>query len=253
MASDSKTACLIVIGDEILSGRTQDANLKYLANWLNGEGIQLAEARVIGDDEAVIIETLNHCRKAFDYVFTTGGIGPTHDDITALSIARAFGVELELRDEIKDALGAYNDKVPLNEARLKMAYIPLGAELIENSVSIAPGFRVENVFVLAGIPAVMRAMLEALGGRLVGASCVVSKSITAFIGESGIAMELGEIQDRYPGSSVGSYPFYKDKTYGTSLVVRSSDSAMVDAAINEIIGCLEARDIRFEFGEPDDD
>ena len=153
-------AALIIIGNEILSGRTQDKNLSYLANWLNEIGIQLSEVRVIRDEEKIIIDTVNHLRSEYDYVFTTGGIGPTHDDITSLSIARAFGVELEVNDKALSILKEYYKDGELTEARMKMTMIPVGAELVDNPVSKAPGFKMDNVFVMAGIPSIMQGMLE---------------------------------------------------------------------------------------------
>ena len=167
-------AALIIIGNEILSGRTQDKNLSYLANWLNEIGIQLSEVRVIRDEEKVIIDTVNHLRSEYDYVFTTGGIGPTHDDITSLSIARAFGVELEINDKALAILKEYYKDGELTEARMKMTMIPVGAELVDNPVSKAPGFKMDNVFVMAGIPSIMQGMLEGARRFLKGGDVVKS-------------------------------------------------------------------------------
>jgi len=254
MTDESKRAALVVIGDEVLSGRTDDANLNYLARWLNAQGIQLAEARVISDDETNIINAVNELRCCFDYVFTTGGIGPTHDDITSLSIARAFGCEMAENAEARKLLEASRGG-QMNEARLKMAMIPEGAELIYNRVSAAPGFRLDNVYVLAGIPAVMRAMLETLDGKLEGSQPVKSMTVTAYVGESGFAADLGQVQDTYPDTSIGSYPFYHQdehgrSSYGAALVVRATEDATLTAAMQDIRARLTARGIRFDEGEP---
>jgi len=216
-------AALIVIGNEILSGRTQDKNLSYLANWLNEIGIQLSEVRVIRDEEKVIIDTVNHLRSEYDYVFTTGGIGPTHDDITSLSIARAFGVELEINDKALAILKEYYKDGELTEARMKMTMIPVGAELVDNPVSKAPGFKMDNVFVMAGIPSIMQGMLEGARMFLKGGDVVKSMSIDVFTPESNVAQTLTNLQDKYNDVEIGSYPFSKDNRFGTTLVMRSSD------------------------------
>ena len=230
-SSAAYTACLIIIGNEILSGRTRDANLQYLAAKLNGWGIRLREARVIPDDGETIVETVNRCRQAFDYVFTTGGIGPTHDDITAASIARAFGVGLVKDARSFDLMAArFADPADFNEARRKMCFIPEGAVPIENSVSIAPGFQIGNVFVLAGVPSIMRAMVDTLQNRLVGGAPVESRAIGCNLPEGAIAQGLGDIQQRWPEIDIGSYPFYREGKFGTSLVLRGTDAADLDAA-----------------------
>lgn len=225
------TACLIIIGNEILSGRTRDANLQYLAEKLNGWGVRLREARVIPDVESTIMETLNHCRETFDYVFTTGGIGPTHDDITAASVAKAFGVGLVKDQKSFDLMAArFENPGDFNESRQKMCFVPDGAVTIDNSVSIAPGFQMENVFVLAGVPSIMRAMVDTLQNRLVGGAPVQSTSVGCHLPEGAIAQGLSDIQDRWPDIDVGSYPFYKEGKFGTSLVLRGTDSADLVAA-----------------------
>ena len=216
-------ASLIIIGNEILSGRTQDKNLAYLAIWLNEIGIQLAEVRVIRDEENEIIETVNLLRKKYDYVFTTGGIGPTHDDITSESVAKAFNVDLEVNQRALDILKEYYKDSELTEARMKMTKIPKGAELVENPVSKAPGFKIENVFVMAGIPKIMQGMLEGAKIHLSGGKPVRSESIDVFMPESFIAAELSNLQDKFKDVEIGSYPFVKEGKYGTSLVMRSSD------------------------------
>ena len=216
-------ASLIIIGNEILSGRTQDKNLSYLANWLNEIGIQLSEVRVIRDNEDEIIDTVNTLRKKYDYVFTTGGIGPTHDDITSESIAKAFGVPLEINSGALGILREYYKDSELTEARMKMTKIPKEAELVENPVSKAPGFKIDNVFVMAGIPKIMQGMLEGAKSHLSGGKPVQSDSIDVFMPESFIAEELSNLQDQFKDVEIGSYPFVKDGKYGTSLVMRSAN------------------------------
>ena len=225
------TACLIIIGNEILSGRTRDANLQYLADRLNGWGVRMREARVIPDVEQTIVDTVNHCREMFDYVFTTGGIGPTHDDITAASLAKAFGVGLVKDRKSFDLMAArFDNPADFNESRQKMCFIPEGATTIENAVSIAPGFQIGNVFVLAGVPSIMRAMVDTLQNRLVGGAPVQSRSVGCHLPEGAIAQGLSDIQDRWPDIDIGSYPFYKDGKFGTSLVLRGTDPGDLDDA-----------------------
>ena len=216
-------ASLIIIGNEILSGRTQDKNLSYLATWLNEIGIQLSEVRVVRDEEDEIVDTVNLLRKKYDYVFTTGGIGPTHDDITSESIAKAFNVDLETNPQALAILKDYYKDSELTEARLKMTKIPKGAELVENPVSKAPGFKIENVFVMAGIPKIMQGMLEGAKIYLSGGEPMKSESVDVFMPESFIAEELSNLQNKFKDVEIGSYPFVKDGKYGTSLVMRSSD------------------------------
>ena len=227
-------AALIIIGNEILSGRTQDKNLSYLANWLNEIGIQLSEVRVIRDEEKVIIDTVNHLRSEYDYVFTTGGIGPTHDDITSLSIARAFGVELEINDKALAILKEYYKDGELTEARMKMTMIPVGAELVDNPVSKAPGFKMDNVFVMAGIPSIMQGMLEGARRFLKGGEVVKSMSIDVFTPESNVAQALTDLQKKYNDVEIGSYPFSKDNRFGTTLVMRSSDEKRLHQCDEEL-------------------
>lgn len=231
-------AALIIIGNEILSGRTKDKNLAYLAEWLNEIGIQLYEVRVIRDDEKEIIDCVNLLRKKFNYVFTTGGIGPTHDDITTESIAKAFDVELETNPEALKILQGYYKKGDLNEARLKMTLLPKGAQLVENPVTKAPGFKMDNVFVMAGIPSIMQGMLEGARVFLETGTKMSSKSIDVFMPESFVATELSQIQDNYLNVEIGSYPFNKDGKFGTSLVMRSTDLEALDRceiAVSEMI------------------
>jgi molybdenum cofactor synthesis domain-containing protein len=232
-------AALIIIGNEILSGRTKDKNLAYLAEWLNEIGIQLYEVRVIRDDEKEIIDCVNLLRKKYNYVFTTGGIGPTHDDITTASIAKAFNVELETNPEALNILKGYYKEGELNEARLKMTLLPQGAELVENPVTKAPGFKMENVFVMAGIPSIMQGMLEGAKTFLEIGNKMSSKSIDVFMPESVVAGELSKIQDKFSNVEIGSYPFNKEGKFGTSLVMRSADLQALDRCEHEITAMVK--------------
>ena len=228
-------ACLIIIGNEILSGRTQDLNLAFLGERLNEIGVRLAEARVIADDTETIINTINECRAKYDYVFTTGGIGPTHDDITSAAVAKAFGVALH-RDP--EALGLlrqhYTNPADLNEQRMKMCEVPEGAILVDNPISKAPGYQIENVFVLAGIPMIMQAMYEALKERLVGGESMKCRTIVAFMGEGVLAKGLGDVQDAHSGIEIGSYPFFRDGKLGTALVLRGPSERALDTATESV-------------------
>ncbi len=237
------TACLIIIGNEILTGRTKDANLPYIAERLNAIGVRLAEARIIPDVEATIIETVNRCRRAFDYVFTTGGIGPTHDDITADCIAKAFGVPLERNPEAVRLLQTHYEKsgIELTEARLRMANIPAGAAFIDNPVSTAPGFQLENVFVMAGVPSIMQAMFEGVKHRLVGGAPMRSRTVTCLLPEGDLAPGLGRLQDRFPDVEIGSYPYFRRRKFGVSIVLRSVDGELLGKALEglcDLIGDL---------------
>jgi molybdenum cofactor synthesis domain-containing protein len=228
------TACVIVIGNEILSGRTKDKNLGFVAERLTEWGIRLTEARVIPDIEATIVETVNACRAAFDYVFTTGGIGPTHDDITAAAVAKAFGVKLHRHPEALKIMQRQVKPEDLNEARLKMADVPEGATLIDNPVSGAPGFQIGNVYVMAGVPMIMQAMLEGLRHKLVGGAPVLSRSVRAFLPEGTVAEGLGKIQARFAAIDIGSYPFFRKGRFGTSLVLRGTDEAELESAKGDV-------------------
>lgn len=232
------TACLIIIGNEILSGRTQDANLAIIGRKCDALGIRLTEARVIADVEADIVETVNECRTLFTYVFTTGGIGPTHDDITAAAIASAFGVEVMRNKEAVNALDRYYEPGRLTEARLKMADVPAGAELIDNPVSGAPGFQLENVFVLPGVPSIMDAMFDGMTDRLVGGDPILTDNVTTNLLESEIAADLGVLQDKYPDVSMGSYPYFRKGKLGVNLVLRGTDGARMDAAADELAATI---------------
>jgi len=228
------TACALIIGNEVLSGRTADANLNWLALRLTEKGIRLAEARVLPDVEEVIIDAVNECREKYTYVFTTGGIGPTHDDITALCIAKAFGTTLERNAEIVRLLEERIGKDKMNEARLKMADVPVGGSLIPNHVSGVPGFRIGNVFVMAGVPSIMRGMFEGIAGELEEGARMLSRSVIAFLPEGTIADGLNAIQERHPATEIGSYPFRKDGVFGCSLVTRTTDKDELDATVEEI-------------------
>ena len=235
---DQKTACLIIIGNEILSGRTQDANLAIVGKKCDALGIRLTEARVIADVEADIVETVNACRRLFTYVFTTGGIGPTHDDITAAALARAFEVELLRNEEAVNALDRYYEPGRLTDARLKMADIPAGARLIDNPVSGAPGFQLENVFVLPGVPSIMEAMFDGLADRLVGGDPILTDNVTTNLVESEVAADLEELQEKYPDVGMGSYPYFRKGKLGLNLVLRSTDAARMNAAAQELAAAI---------------
>ena len=229
------TACVLVIGNEILSGRTRDANLAWLAVELTKLGIRLREARVIPDVPETIVATVNELRAKFDYVFTTGGIGPTHDDITAECIAAAFGVALIRNEEAVRRLEAhYRDKSLLNEARLRMANTPEGAELIDNPVSKAPGFRIGNVHVMAGVPAIMQGMFDGLKHRLVGGTKLASRTINCDIPEGLMAAGLGAIQARNPTVEIGSYPYMRMGKAGAAIVLRGTDPEALGAAAEAV-------------------
>ena len=232
------TAGLLVIGDEILSGRTKDKNIGYIAEYLTAIGIDLKEVRVVADDEAAIVEAVNSMRARYSYLFTTGGIGPTHDDITAAALAEAFGVPLTRDPEAVRRLKEHYGEGELNEARLRMALVPEGAELVDNPVSKAPGFVIGNVFVFAGVPRIMQAMFENIKYRLVGGAVVKSRAIAAFLLEGEIAAGLEQLQHRYPDLEIGSYPFLRAGRLGTSVVVRGTDETRIDDAAEELIGLM---------------
>ena len=222
------TAALAVIGDEILSGRTQDQNVAQVAAWLNDQGIRLAEVRIVPDDAGRIGETVNSLRASYDYLFTTGGIGPTHDDITVDAIAAAFGVAVIVHPDARKILEDYYRDRPggLTEARLRMARVPEGAELIPNPTSGAPGVKMGNVFILAGVPHIAASMLEALTGKLEGGRPIVSVTIGARAPESDVADLLRETEAAHPGVAIGSYPFFKEGRYGANFVIRSDDGEL---------------------------
>jgi len=233
-AANNPSAAALIIGDEILSGRTQDVNLNYLARFLGALGVDLLEARFVPDIEAEIVSALNALRAKHTYVFTTGGIGPTHDDITADAVAKAFGVAIDFHAEALAALAARYKPGEFNDARKRMARVPAGATLIRNSVSVAPGFQIANVFVLAGVPMIMRAMMEEVAPRLARGRPVASATVTVALAEGRLAGPLAELQKAHPGVAIGSYPFYEEGIYGASLVVRGRDKTAVEAAASAI-------------------
>ncbi|MHB2264829.1 competence/damage-inducible protein A [Aliihoeflea sp. PC F10.4] len=244
--SEIVTAAMIVIGDEILSGRTKDRNIGHLADVLTAIGIDLREVRIVADDEDAIIEAVNALRARNDYVFTTGGIGPTHDDITADSISAAFGVECRYDDRAYSMLEAnYAERrLEFTDARKRMARMPVGAEHIDNPVSLAPGFRIGNVHVMAGVPAIFQAMLDNVVPTLKGGTKLLSTAVHRPHGEGTIGGPLGEIQKRHPDTIIGSYPKYQDGSFWTELVIRSRDRSKLDAATAEVQAMVDAIDVK---------
>lgn len=235
------TAGLLVIGDEILSGRTQDRNIAQVASWLNLQGIRLAEVRVVADDMAAIGEGVNALRARNDYLFTTGGIGPTHDDITVDAIAAALGVGVVVHPKARAILeGYYASRGGVTEARLRMARVPEGAELIENRMSGAPGIRFGNVFILAGVPHIATLMLEALSGQLEGGRPLLSRTIGCWAPESEVAELLREAEAAHERCQIGSYPFYKEGKAGANFVIRSTDEGALEACASDLVERLQA-------------
>ena len=237
------TAGVLIIGDEILSGRTQDTNLRDIAKYLGVHGVDLAEARTVSDDIPEIVAALDALRTRYDYVITTGGIGPTHDDITADAVAAAFGVELEEHPEIMAMMAARWGEAP-NAARRRMARVPVGGVLVKNPVQGPPGFMIGNVFVLAGVPTIMRGMLEDVGHRLKGGAVTISRTVRVEgSGESVIAQPLEAVAKAHPDMSLGSYPFFGDGIYGSNLVLRGRDASELAAVVEELIAALTAAGI----------
>ncbi len=234
MTDGPVTAAVLIIGNEILSGRTKDANLPYLGERLSELGIRLAEARVVADLKDEIVAAVNALRQRYTYVFTTGGIGPTHDDITAECVAAAFGRPLIRNPEALALLQAHYAPGDLNEARLRMANTPEGATLIENPISHAPGFRMENVHVLAGVPAIMRAMFDSLAPGLTGGPPLRSRTVTSKLPEGALAAGLGALQVRYPEVDIGSYPSFRDGRPSVAVVLRATDEPRLAAAAEEV-------------------
>ena len=240
------TAAILVIGNEILSGRTQDTNLHWIAGRLTALGIRLREARVVSDIEAEIVAAAQALSSRYTYVFTTGGIGPTHDDITAESIARAFDKAIVIDPDAAARLARhYGGAEHVTPARLRMARIPEGASLIENAVSGAPGFRIGNVFVMAGVPTIMRAMFDSFAGSLTGGPKILQRTVTCNVPESLLADALGALQVRHPDVDLGSYPWFRQGVAGVSLVARGTEQARLDTVVGEI-----ARMIRDLGGDP---
>ena len=235
------TAALIVIGDEILSGRTHDKNIAQVASWLGVQGIRLSEVRVVADDEAAIVAAVNALRTVHDYLFTTGGIGPTHDDITVDAVAAALGVEVVIHAEARAMLEAYYaPRGGINEARLRMARVPAGAELIPNRQSGAPGIRCGNLFLMAGVPSITAGMLDALTGTLEGGAVVLAETLGCWVAESEVADLLRGTEQAYEGCQIGSYPFFREGRVGANFVVRSTDPDQLAACIGALATGLDA-------------
>lgn len=226
------TAAMLVIGDEILSGRTRDANMHYLAGQLTEKGISLKEVRVVSDDADAIVAAVRVLSSTYDHVFTSGGIGPTHDDITADCIACAFDDHIDVRDDARALLAAFYEQTgrELNEARLRMARIPDRATLIENPVSVAPGFTLENVHVMAGVPSVFQAMVASVLPTLTGGAPLISETVRLMRGEGDVAVPLAQIAADFPDLQIGSYPFQQDGRYGTNIVLRGTDASLLKTA-----------------------
>lgn len=231
------TAAVLLIGNELLSGRTQDCNLAYIATRMKEKGIRLMQARIIPDQRETVVAVLNELRKAHDYVFTTGGIGPTHDDITADCVAQAFGVDLPIHKEAERRLLDYfiERDIEPNDDRMRMARIPVGATLIDNPVSIAPGFKMHNVFVMAGVPRIMQAMLDTVTPQLVSGAVEMSKTVFCNLGEGAVAAKLRTLQEHHPEVEIGSYPGLVGNNFRLSLVVTSTDSVLLE----QVIGLVE--------------
>ena len=235
------TAALAVIGDEILSGRTQDKNIAQVGSWLNVQGIRLVEVRVVPDQSAAIVETVNTLRARYDYLFTTGGIGPTHDDITVDAIAEALGVSVVYHPKAVAMLQHYYaTRGGLTEIRKRMARVPEGADLIENGMSGAPGIQIGNIFVMAGVPHIAAGMLDALTGTLEGGLPLLSRTIGCWALESEVAVLLADVEHAHRGVAIGSYPFFRDGRTGANFVVRATDQALVDTCIGDLTARLEA-------------
>jgi len=235
------TAALLIIGDEILSGRVQDRNVAQIAGWLNLQGIRLTEVRIVPDVLEKIVEAVNALRSAGDYLFTTGGIGPTHDDITVDAIAAALGVEVEIHPRARAALEKYYEsRGGVTEARLRMARVPAGADLIENKMSGAPGIRIGNIFILAGVPHIATLMLEALAGTLEGGRPLISETVGCWVPESEVAELLREIEGAHQGCQIGSYPFFREGKVGANFVIRSTDAEALAECRERLVAALEA-------------
>ena len=245
------TAALIVIGDEILSGRTHDKNIAQIASWLQVQGIRLAEVRVVPDVEDRIVEAVVALRARNDYLFTTGGIGPTHDDITVDAVARALGVPVVIHPQARAMLERYYSgrDQPLTEARLRMARVPEGAELIPNRMSGAPGIRIGNLFVMAGVPHITAGMLDALTGTLEGGAPLLSETLGCWTAESEVADILRQIERAHEGVQIGSYPFFREGRVGANFVIRSTDAGLVSRCAEALVEALEAGGITVHRGE----
>ena len=234
------TAGIIIIGDEILSGRTKDANINWIASELNNVGIRLVEARIISDDLETIVKTIQFFTQKFTYVFSCGGIGPTHDDITTESVAKAYNLKLEKNKEAMRRLKIHYEgtNIEFNEARQKMAIIPVGAKLINNPVSAAPGYKIENLFVFAGVPKIMQGMFNTILSELTGGIRLISKTVSSNIGEGLIAKDLQEIENLFSGVKIGSYPYFKPGSFGTSVVLRSENITLLTEASEAVLKAI---------------
>jgi molybdenum cofactor synthesis domain-containing protein len=234
------TAALVIIGDEILSGRTQDKNISQIALWLNIQGIRLREVRVVPDIQEAIVEAVNTLRARNNYLFTTGGIGPTHDDITVDAIAAALGTDVVIHPEASAVLHAYYEtRGGINEGRMRMARVPAGADLIPNKMSGAPGIKVENIFIMAGVPHITAGMLDALTGTLEGGAPLLSQQLGCWVAESEIAALLAQTEKAHEGCQIGSYPFFREGKVGANFVVRSTEPAVLHAAIDALKSGLD--------------
>ena len=236
-------AAILIIGNEILSGRTQDTNTSALAIWLNSIGVKVNEVRIVSDTEEIIIDTLNFLRKSNDYVFTTGGIGPTHDDITAEAVSKAFDLKYEIHPEAFKMLESYYKPGEFNKGRQKMVWMPSNAELILNPTSGAPGFSVENVFCLPGVPSILKSMLGGLRNKIVGGEPILSHTISLKTVESEIANSLTKVQDQNKDVEIGSYPFFHAGNLGVSIVIRSEDKNKIEICSTKILEFVEKKKI----------
>jgi molybdenum cofactor synthesis domain-containing protein len=236
-------AAILIIGNEILSGRTQDTNTSTLANWLNSLGVKVGEVRVVPDEEKIIIDTLNLLRKTYNYVFTTGGIGPTHDDITAQSVAKAFNKKYEIHKQAFKILESYYKPGEFNEGRQKMVWMPEDAELILNPTSGAPGFSIDNVFCLPGVPSILKSMLGGLKNKIVGGEPILSQTISLKTVESEIANSLTKVQEQNKDVEIGSYPFFHAGKLGVSIVIRSENQSKIDECNSQILKFVSEKKI----------
>jgi len=238
------TAAIIVIGNEILSGRTQDINVSFLCEWLNDLGVRVTEVRIIEDNEDSIVKNVNELKNKFKYIFTTGGIGPTHDDITSKSIAKAFNIKYDFHKEAYEILEKYYTPEKFNEGRKKMAKIPENAKLIYNPSSGAPGFIVKNVFCLPGVPSILKSMIHGLKDKIIGGNKILSQTITIQTVESEIAQSLEDVQKKFKNVEIGSYPFFRLGKIGVSIVIRSTIKNEIDECYKEIVNFIKKNKIQ---------
>jgi len=243
-AHTKANAAIIVIGNEILSGRTQDINVSFLSKWLNEIGIRVEEVRIIEDKEKSIVDCIKELKNKFKYVFTTGGIGPTHDDITSKSVAKAFNLKYDFHKEAYDILEKYYTSEKFSEGRKKMAKIPQGASLIYNPSSGAPGFIVENIFCLPGVPSILKSMVEGLKNKIAGGKKILSQTISVETVESEIANSLEDVQNRFKNVEIGSYPFFRLGKIGVSIVIRSTEKNQIDDCYKQIVSFLKNKKIK---------